>query len=49
MLVCAVRKALVDLGEDHDYFVLMDVGDRFVENDNLIELYLPLVYDPLNA
>lgn len=43
MLVCTVSEALVDLGEDHDYFVLVDVGDRFVVDDCLIELRLPLV------
>lgn len=40
MLVRTVRKALVDLGEDHDYFVLVDIGDRFVVDNSLVELCL---------
>lgn len=39
MLVCAVHEALVDLGKDHDDFVFLDVRDRFVVNDFLVELY----------
>lgn len=30
MLVCAVDKSLINFREDHDNFILLDIGDGFV-------------------
>jgi hypothetical protein len=49
MFVRAVCEALVDLGEDHNYFVLVNVGNRFVVDDSLIELCLSSVYASFTA
>ena len=40
MLICSIREALVNLGEDHDDLILVDIGDRFVVDGGLIKLYL---------
>jgi hypothetical protein len=39
VLVRAIDESLVDLAEDHDDPVLLFVGDRFVVDDGLVELY----------
>lgn len=38
MLIRTIDKALVRLGEEKDYLVLLDVRDSFVVDDRLVEL-----------
>lgn len=39
MFIRAIDQPLIHFGEDHDHLILLQVGDRIVENEATIQLW----------